>query len=68
MLKFVPTSEEMAMLDEHSHEIDSMARADSFLYEMSTIVHYEERLKALCYKKKFVERVNDSRPKLDGMC
>ncbi|XP_014673417.1 PREDICTED: disheveled-associated activator of morphogenesis 1-like isoform X2 [Priapulus caudatus] len=67
MLKFVPTSEEVAMLDEQSHELESMARADSFLYDMSHIVHYEDRLKALCYRKKFAERVSDIRPKLDGV-
>lgn len=35
LLKFVPTSEETQMLMEYSKEIDSMARADRFLYEAS---------------------------------
>lgn len=66
MLKYVPMPEEKAMLDEHSHEIDSMARADRYLYEMSRIVHYEQRLKALCYKKKFTERITDIKPKVNS--
>lgn len=35
MLKFTPSSEEAAHLEEHSEEIDSLARADRFLYEIS---------------------------------
>lgn len=67
LLKFVPMPEEKAMLEEHSHEIDSMARADHFLYDMSRIVHYEERLKALVYKKKFAERITDIKPKVNSV-
>lgn len=35
LLKFTPTAEESALLEEHSEEIDSLARADRFLYEIS---------------------------------
>jgi dishevelled associated activator of morphogenesis len=35
LLKFTPSSEEAALLEEHSDEIDSLARADRFLYEIS---------------------------------
>lgn len=35
LLKFTPTPEESALLEEHSEEIDSLARADHFLYEIS---------------------------------
>ena len=35
LLKFVPTSEETQLLSELNAEIDQMARADRFLYEMS---------------------------------
>lgn len=59
MLKFIPTSEEVQLLSEHAHEIEQMATTDRFLYEMSSVEHYEERLKALFYKKKFNERVVD---------
>ena len=34
-MKFVPTVEEVQMLSEHEHEIDQMAKADRFLFEMS---------------------------------
>ena len=35
LLKYVPTVEEVQMLNEHSKEIDQMAKADRFLFEMS---------------------------------
>lgn len=35
LLKFTPSSEEAALLEEHSEEIDNLARADRFLYEIS---------------------------------
>lgn len=35
LLKFIPSAEEAALLEEHSEEIDSLARADRFLYEIS---------------------------------
>jgi len=34
-MKFVPTVEEIQMLTENEHEIDQMAKADRFLFEMS---------------------------------
>lgn len=38
LLKFTPSAEERALLDEHSEDIDSLARADRFLYEISKYV------------------------------
>ncbi len=35
MLKFTPTPEERALLDEHADELDNLARADRFLFELS---------------------------------
>ena len=35
LLKFTPSAEERVLLDEHSEDIDSLARADRFLYEIS---------------------------------
>ena len=35
LIKFVPTPEEKQLLEEHKHEIEQMARADRYLYEMS---------------------------------
>ncbi|GFQ82474.1 disheveled-associated activator of morphogenesis 2 [Trichonephila clavata] len=67
LLKFMPSHEEKALLEEHSMEIDNMARADRFLYEISKIVHYEQRIRTLFYKKKFQERVSDAKPKIEAV-
>ena len=45
MLKFTPTPEERALLDEHADEMEHLARADRFLFELSKITHYEQRLR-----------------------
>lgn len=67
LLKFVPTSEEIQILNEHSQEIDNMARADRFLFDASRVFHYESILKALYFKKKYPERLADIRPKINAV-
>ncbi|XP_040055075.1 disheveled-associated activator of morphogenesis 1 [Gasterosteus aculeatus] len=67
LLKFVPEKSDMELLGEHKHELDRMARADRFLYEMSSINHYQQRLHSLYFKKKFAERVADIKPKIKAL-
>ena len=66
LLKFVPTPEETQLLSEHEADIESMAKADRFLFEMSRIEHYEARLRGLYFKKKFSERLSECKPKVEG--
>lgn len=35
LLKFVPEKSDVDLLEEHKHELERMAKADRFLYEMS---------------------------------
>ncbi|NXT83328.1 DAAM2 protein, partial [Zapornia atra] len=63
LLKFVPEKSDIDLLEEHKHELDRMARADRFLFEMSRINHYQQRLQSLYFKKKFAERVAEVKPK-----
>lgn len=35
LLKFTPTIEEKTMLEEHQDEMDTLARADRFLFQIS---------------------------------
>jgi len=35
MLKFTPSSEEVALLEERADDVDALARADRFLYEIA---------------------------------
>lgn len=67
MLKFTPSPEERALLDEHAEEIDHLARADRFLFELSKVTHYEQRLRTLHYKKKFTIWLSELRPKIQAV-
>ncbi|NXJ13409.1 DAAM2 protein, partial [Odontophorus gujanensis] len=64
LLKFVPEKSDIDLLEEHKHELDRMAKADRFLFEMSRINHYQQRLQSLYFKKKFAERVAEVKPKV----
>uniref|UniRef100_A0A3Q3JFF5 Uncharacterized protein n=1 Tax=Monopterus albus TaxID=43700 RepID=A0A3Q3JFF5_MONAL len=68
LLKFVPEKNDIELLEEHKHELDRMAKADRFLYEMSRINHYQQRLQALYFKKKFAEKVTEVKPKIKALC
>jgi len=59
LLKFVPTESEEALLNENCLEFMNMAEPDRFLYEMSKIFHYKQKLEALYFKKKYTERVKE---------
>ncbi|XP_067847625.1 disheveled-associated activator of morphogenesis 1 isoform X1 [Heptranchias perlo] len=67
LLKFVPEKSDVDMLEEHKHEIERMAKADRFLYEMSRIPHYQQRLQSLYFKKKFAERIAEVKPKVEAI-
>lgn len=67
MLKFTPTPEERALLDEHADEMEHLARADRFLFELSKITHYEQRLRTLHYKKKFNIWLTEIKPKIQAV-
>ena len=35
LLKFIPTNEEQALLEERNNDLDALSRADRFLYDVS---------------------------------
>ncbi|XP_037096556.1 disheveled-associated activator of morphogenesis 1 isoform X1 [Syngnathus acus] len=67
LLKFVPEKNDIELLEEHKHELERMAKADRFLFEMSRIDHYQQRLLSLDLKKRFAERVADIKPKIKAL-
>uniref|UniRef100_A0A8D3DQ16 Disheveled-associated activator of morphogenesis 1 n=1 Tax=Scophthalmus maximus TaxID=52904 RepID=A0A8D3DQ16_SCOMX len=67
LLKFVPEKSDVDLLEEHKHELDRMAKPDRFLYEMSRINHYQQRLQSLYIKKKFAERIAEIKPKVEAL-
>nr|XP_057933083.1 disheveled-associated activator of morphogenesis 1-like [Doryrhamphus excisus] len=68
LLKFVPEKSDIELLEDHKHELERMAKPDRFLYDMSRINHYQQRLLSLDFKKKFAERVADIKPKIQALC
>ncbi|XP_056106715.1 disheveled-associated activator of morphogenesis 2 isoform X2 [Rhinichthys klamathensis goyatoka] len=67
LLKFIPEKSDIDLLEEHKHELERMARADRFLFEMSRIDHYQQRLQSLFFKKKFAERLAETKPKVEAI-
>uniref|UniRef100_A0A4W4ELA9 Dishevelled associated activator of morphogenesis 2 n=1 Tax=Electrophorus electricus TaxID=8005 RepID=A0A4W4ELA9_ELEEL len=67
LLKFIPEKSDIDLLEEHKHELERMARADRFLFEMSRIDHYQHRLQSLFFKKKFAERLAEAKPKVEAI-
>ena len=54
------------LLNGHSEEY-KFAKADRFLYEMSRMHHYKERIVCLLYKKKFNERMGEVTPTIEAV-
>ena len=67
LLKYVPTDEEIELLNGHNGEYSKFAKADRFLYEMSQIHHYKGRIVCLFYKKKFNERMGEAMPTIEAV-
>ncbi|CAB1331125.1 unnamed protein product, partial [Coregonus sp. 'balchen'] len=74
LLKFVPEKSDMDLLEEHKHELDRMAKADRFLYEMSRyrlrfgiMIHHWYCYISLYFKKKFAERIIEVKPKVEAL-
>lgn len=47
------------MLKEHLEEYENFSLADRFMYEMSHIPRYENRLQAMFFTKTFQERISE---------
>ncbi|CAJ0940010.1 unnamed protein product, partial [Mesorhabditis belari] len=71
MLKFLPTREETQQLNETVNRFKSptcLAQADRYLYEVSQIPRFEQRLKCLHIIRSFKERVELLSPAVQAIC
>jgi dishevelled associated activator of morphogenesis len=64
LLKFIPTMEEFFLLEENRSELANMTKADRFLYDMSKVFRYKQKLESLYFKKKYAERQRELSAKL----
>jgi len=67
LLKFIPTMEEETLLEENRSELANMTKADRFLYDMSKVFRYKQKLESLNFKKKYVERQRELSAKLTSI-
>merc|ERR1712062_157694 len=67
LLKFIPTKEEIETLNQYAAEVDRMGIADRFFFEIAQIPRYEEKLKAIHYRKTFEERLQLSIDQVDAI-
>lgn len=60
LLKFIPTEDELRELSViPANEIENLAPAERFLYEISFVERYEDKIKALVFQTGFEEMVQD---------
>lgn len=64
LLRFVPTTEEENLLKENKSEFINLAEPDKFLFDMSTIFHYKEKLEILYFIKKYNESFKELKSKM----
>ena len=66
-LNFVPTTEEAELLAEHESNYEQLGKPEQFFVEMLKIDRYEQRLKAMLYRKKFSERFDEIYPSVTAV-
>uniref|UniRef100_A0A8C9DH75 Dishevelled associated activator of morphosis 2 n=1 Tax=Prolemur simus TaxID=1328070 RepID=A0A8C9DH75_PROSS len=72
LLKFIPEKSDIDLLEEHKHEIERMAGVRvgaprDAAGPVHRIDHYQQRLQALFFKKKFQERLAEAKPKVEAI-
>ncbi|KAJ3096868.1 hypothetical protein HDU97_005466 [Phlyctochytrium planicorne] len=60
LLKVVPTDEELASLKQYENDVDNLASAEKFLFAMSEITHYEQKVKVMYFKSAYEEYMDDA--------
>jgi predicted amidophosphoribosyltransferase len=61
-VNFIPTNDESELLAEHASNYDNLGKPEQFFVEMLKISRYEQRLRSMIYKLKFMERYDEIKP------
>lgn len=60
LLKLIPTDEELAAVKSYVNDFQNLATAERFMYEISEISRYEQKLNAMAFKASFAELQEDA--------
>lgn len=60
LLKFIPTDEEVLNFKQYENEVDQLANAEKFLFYVSNIHRYGEKIHALYFKCSWDEMSDDT--------
>lgn len=61
LMKLVPTNDEIQMLQQFENDVDNMAAAERFFWQVSQIHRYGERIRALYVRGMFDEWIDDAK-------
>ncbi|KAK3090633.1 hypothetical protein FSP39_013290 [Pinctada imbricata] len=67
LLAFAPSSIEMDKFESFNGDAEDFSKPDKFVFEMSRIPGYEQRLKAMLFKENFNEKVNEMKENLQNI-
>jgi hypothetical protein len=60
LMKLVPTDDELASVKQYADDFKNLGSAERFIYEISEIHFYEDKLKAMAFKASFAEYREDA--------
>ncbi|CAH1794248.1 unnamed protein product [Owenia fusiformis] len=61
LLAYAPSSDEMDKYDGYTGKFDDLSKADQFVYQLSRVPGYMDRLKAMYFKASFAEKSEEIR-------
>jgi hypothetical protein len=67
LLEYIPTKEEITVLNEYKGPTEELGTAERFLLEMLKVPNYEERLRSIQYKLTFDEQVQYLQPDIQAV-
>ncbi|KAJ7382145.1 Delphilin [Desmophyllum pertusum] len=67
LLLYAPDSKELQKFKYFADDVSKLDKADRFCYEMSKVSWYTKRLKALLFKARFADKVEEIKPDLESV-
>ncbi|KAL6072920.1 putative WD repeat-containing protein 65 [Balamuthia mandrillaris] len=67
LIEYVPTKEEIAIIEEYQGDRSNLGKAEQFFWVLRDIPRLEQRLRALAFKLKFQELYDDVQPDIEAV-